>query len=35
MEVLKSCTRCKCEKPLDLEHFPPHNKTKLRKKYDN
>lgn len=28
MELLKSCTRCKCEKPLDLEHFPPHNKTK-------
>jgi hypothetical protein len=28
MEVLKTCTRCKCEKPLDIEHFPPHNKTK-------
>jgi hypothetical protein len=28
MELLKSCTRCKTEKPLDIEHFPPHNKTK-------
>jgi len=28
MELLKCCTRCKTEKPLDIEHFPPHNKTK-------
>lgn len=29
MELLKKCcTRCKTEKPLDIEHFPPHNKTK-------
>lgn len=28
MEMLKTCTRCKEEKPLDLQHFPPHNKTK-------
>lgn len=29
MELLsKCCTRCKEEKPLDNEHFPPHNKTK-------
>jgi hypothetical protein len=29
MELLmKKCTRCKVEKPLDIEHFPPHNKTK-------
>jgi hypothetical protein len=26
--MIKLCTRCKSEKPLDLEHFPPHNKTK-------
>lgn len=25
---MKKCTRCKVEKPLDIEHFPPHNKTK-------
>ena len=28
MELLKICTRCKTEKSLDNEHFPPHNKTK-------
>ena len=29
MELLtKCCTRCKEEKPLDNEYFPPHNKTK-------
>jgi len=29
MELLvKTCTRCKEEKPLDADHFPPHNKTK-------
>jgi len=28
MELLKSCTRCKVEKPLNNEYFPPHNKTK-------
>lgn len=29
MELLtKCCTRCKKEKLLDNEHFPPHNKTK-------
>jgi hypothetical protein len=29
MELLnKQCTRCKVEKPLSSEHFPPHNKTK-------
>ena len=28
MELLKTCTRCKTEKSLDNEHFPPHNKTK-------
>ena len=29
MELLvKSCTRCKETKPLNAEHFPPHNKTK-------
>lgn len=28
MELLKACTRCKEEKPLDSTHFPPHNKTK-------
>lgn len=29
MELLnKPCTKCKEEKPLDKEHFPPHNKTK-------
>ena len=29
MELLiKCCTRCKKQKPLDNEHFPPHNKTK-------
>lgn len=27
---MKKCTRCKKEKPLDLTHFPPHNKTKSR-----
>lgn len=28
MELLtKSCTRCKEDKPLDAEHFPPHNRT--------
>lgn len=25
---MKKCTRCKEEKPLDLTHFPPHNRTK-------
>lgn len=25
---VKSCTRCKVEKPLSLEYFPPHNKVK-------
>ena len=24
----KNCTRCKENKPLTLEYFPPHNKTK-------
>ena len=29
MELLvKSCTRCKEEKPLNAENFPPHGKTK-------
>lgn len=29
MELLvKACTRCKEEKPLNVENFPPHNKTK-------
>ena len=29
MELLnKSCTRCNEAKPLNAEHFPPHNKTK-------
>jgi hypothetical protein len=28
MEVLKICTKCKVEKPLDKNHFPLHNKTK-------
>ena len=29
MELLKkTCTRCKEEKPLNNEYFPPHNKTK-------
>jgi hypothetical protein len=29
MELLnKCCTRCKEEKPLTNEHFPPHNKVK-------
>lgn len=29
MELLsKCCTRCKVEKTLNLENFPPHNKTK-------
>jgi hypothetical protein len=29
MELLnKCCTRCKVEKPLNNEYFPPHNKTK-------
>lgn len=26
--MLKTCTRCKQEKTLDLQNFPPHNKTK-------
>jgi hypothetical protein len=26
--MLKTCTRCKQEKPLDLQNFPLHNKTK-------
>ena len=26
--MIKICTKCKCEKTLDLTHFPPHNKTK-------
>jgi hypothetical protein len=26
--MLKACTRCKQEKTLDLQNFPPHNKTK-------
>lgn len=25
---VKPCTRCKVEKPLTLEYFPPHNKVK-------
>ena len=25
--MLKACTRCKQEKELDLQNFPPHNKT--------
>lgn len=25
---VKPCTRCKIEKPLTLEYFPPHNKVK-------
>jgi hypothetical protein len=25
---VKPCTRCKQVKPLNLEHFPPHNKVK-------
>ena len=28
MELLKTCTRCKAEKPRDAEHFPLHNKCK-------
>ena len=24
---MKKCTRCKQEKPSNLEFFPPHNKT--------
>lgn len=29
MELLiKTCTKCKVEKPLDAKHFPLHNKTK-------
>jgi hypothetical protein len=29
MELLvKTCTRCREEKPLDAQNFPPHNKTK-------
>ena len=29
MEVLtKTCTRCHEDKPLNTEHFPPHNRTK-------
>lgn len=28
MEMLKTCTKCKVEKPQDAEHFPLHNKTK-------
>ena len=29
MEMLtKCCTRCKEEKPLDTDNFPPHNRTK-------
>jgi hypothetical protein len=28
MEMLKKCTKCKVEKPMDAEHFPLHNKTK-------
>jgi hypothetical protein len=29
MELLiKACTRCKTEKPLNADHFPLHNKTK-------
>ena len=26
--MLKACTRCKQEKTLDLQNFPPHNRTK-------
>jgi hypothetical protein len=26
--LTKACTRCKEEKPLSVEHFPLHNKTK-------
>lgn len=26
--LTKACTRCKCDKPLTIECFPPHNKTK-------
>jgi hypothetical protein len=28
MELLKACTKCKVEKPLNAENFPLHNKTK-------
>jgi hypothetical protein len=28
MELLKCCTKCKVEKPLNKDHFPLHNKTK-------
>lgn len=29
MELLtKTCTKCKVEKPMDVKHFPLHNKTK-------
>lgn len=29
MELLtKTCTRCQERKPLGIEHFPPHNRTK-------
>lgn len=24
----KICTKCKTEKPMTIEHFPPHNKVK-------
>ena len=26
--MVKTCTKCKVEKPLDAENFPLHNKTK-------
>jgi hypothetical protein len=28
VELLKTCTKCKEEKPQTVEHFPLHNKTK-------
>lgn len=29
MELLiKTCTKCKVKKPMDVKHFPLHNKTK-------
>jgi hypothetical protein len=26
--LTKTCTRCRTDKPLNAEHFPPHNRTK-------
>jgi hypothetical protein len=28
MELLKLCTKCKVEKPMNSDHFPKHNKVK-------